>query len=109
MSVLFERRKSNEGFTLVELIVVLVILGLLVLAIMGPGLIKIVVAIGVALTPRIARLARGSTLVIRGKSISKRPEPWAKMTRRLCLFMSFPTFLERFWSWELSGLPLLLL
>ncbi|MBP1698882.1 MAG: hypothetical protein H6Q41_4070, partial [Deltaproteobacteria bacterium] len=29
----------------------IVILGLLVLAIMGPGLIKIVIAIGVALTP----------------------------------------------------------
>lgn len=45
----------------------IVILGLLVLAVMGPGLIKIVIAIGVALTPRIARLARGSTLSIKGK------------------------------------------
>jgi peptide/nickel transport system permease protein len=45
----------------------IVILGLLVLAIMGPGLMKIVIAIGVALTPRIARLARGSTLSIKGK------------------------------------------
>jgi peptide/nickel transport system permease protein len=45
----------------------IVILGLLVLAIMGPGLLKIVIAIGVALTPRIARLARGSTLAIKGK------------------------------------------
>ena len=45
----------------------IVILGLLVLAIMGPGLIKIVIAIGVALTPRIARLARGSTLSVKGK------------------------------------------
>lgn len=45
----------------------IVILGLLVLAIMGPGLMKIVIAIGVALTPRIARLARGSALALRGK------------------------------------------
>ncbi len=45
----------------------IVILGLLVLAIMGPGLIKIVIAIAAAITPRIARLARGSTLAIRGK------------------------------------------
>jgi len=45
----------------------IVILGLLVLAIMGPGLVKIVIAIGVALTPRIARLARGSTLSVKGK------------------------------------------
>jgi peptide/nickel transport system permease protein len=45
----------------------IVILGLLVLAVMGPGLMKIVIAIGVALTPRIARLARGSTLSIKGK------------------------------------------
>jgi len=45
----------------------IVILGLLVLAIMGPGLIKIIIAIGVALTPRIARLARGSTLSVKGK------------------------------------------
>ncbi len=45
----------------------IMILGLLVLAVMGPGLIKIVIAIGVALTPRIARLARGSTLSIKGK------------------------------------------
>ena len=44
-----------------------VILGLLVLAIMGPGLIKIVIAIALAITPRIARLARGSTLAIKGK------------------------------------------
>ena len=45
----------------------IVILGLLVLAVMGPGLLKIVIAIAVALTPRIARLARGSTLAIKGK------------------------------------------
>jgi peptide/nickel transport system permease protein len=45
----------------------IVILGLLVLAVMGPGLIKIVIAIGIALTRRIARLARGSTLSIKGK------------------------------------------
>jgi peptide/nickel transport system permease protein len=45
----------------------IVILGLLVLAIMGPGLIKIIIAIGVALIPRIARLARGSTLSVKGK------------------------------------------
>jgi len=45
----------------------IVILGLLVLAVMGPGLMKIVIAIGVALTPRIARLARGSTLSVKGK------------------------------------------
>jgi len=45
----------------------IVILGLLVLAIMGPGLIKIVIAIAAAITPRIARLARGSTLAIKGK------------------------------------------
>ena len=45
----------------------IVILGLLVLAVMGPGLLKIVIAIAAALTPRIARLARGSTLSIKGK------------------------------------------
>ena len=45
----------------------IVILGLLVLAIMGPGLIKIVIAIALAITPRIARLARGSTLTLKGK------------------------------------------
>jgi peptide/nickel transport system permease protein len=45
----------------------IVILGLLVLAVMGPGLIKIVIAISIALTPRIARLARGSTLSVKGK------------------------------------------
>jgi peptide/nickel transport system permease protein len=45
----------------------IVILGLLVLAIMGPGLIKIIIAIALAITPRIARLARGSTLAVKGK------------------------------------------
>lgn len=43
----------------------IVIFGLLILAIMGPGLIKIIIAIGVALAPRIARLARGSTLSLK--------------------------------------------
>lgn len=43
----------------------IVIFGLLILAIMGPGLVKIIIAIGVALTPRIARLARGSTLSLK--------------------------------------------
>jgi peptide/nickel transport system permease protein len=45
----------------------IVILGLLVLAVMGPGLLKIIIAIGVALTPRIARLARGLTFSIKGR------------------------------------------
>jgi peptide/nickel transport system permease protein len=43
----------------------IVIFGLLILAIMGPGLVKIIIAIGVALIPRIARLARGSTLSLK--------------------------------------------
>jgi len=43
----------------------IVIFGLLILAIMGPGIVKIIIAIGVALTPRIARLARGSTLSLK--------------------------------------------
>jgi peptide/nickel transport system permease protein len=43
----------------------IVIFGLLILAVMGPGLVKIIIAIGVALTPRIARLARGSTLSLK--------------------------------------------
>jgi peptide/nickel transport system permease protein len=45
----------------------IVILGLLVLAVMGPGLLKFIIAIGVALTPRIARLARGLTFYIKGR------------------------------------------
>ena len=43
----------------------IVIFGLLILAIMGPGLSKIIISIGIALTPRIARLARGSALSIK--------------------------------------------
>ena len=39
--------------------------GLLILAIMGPGLFKIIISIGIALTPRIARLARASTLSVK--------------------------------------------
>lgn len=42
-----------------------VIFGLLILAILGPGLVKIVIAIGVALTPRLSRLARASTLSVK--------------------------------------------
>ena len=42
-----------------------VIFGLLILAIMGPGLFKIIIAIGVALTPRFSRLARASTLYVK--------------------------------------------
>lgn len=43
----------------------IVIFGLLILAIMGPGLFKIIISIGIALTPRIARLARASTLSVK--------------------------------------------
>jgi peptide/nickel transport system permease protein len=43
----------------------IVIFGLLILAIMGPGLFKIIMSIGIALTPRIARLARASTLSVK--------------------------------------------
>ena len=44
----------------------IVILGLLVLD-HGPALFKIVMAIALAITPRIARLARGSTLALKGQ------------------------------------------
>ncbi len=44
----------------------ILILGLMVLAIMGSGLSKIIISVAIAFTPRIARLARASTLSIKG-------------------------------------------
>ena len=41
------------------------LIGILVVAALGPGLYKVAVAIGVAFTPRFIRLARGSTLAIK--------------------------------------------
>lgn len=43
------------------------LIGILVVAALGPGLYKVAVAIGVAFTPRFIRLARGSTLAIKEK------------------------------------------
>lgn len=43
----------------------MLIMGLFVLAILGSGLSKIILAIAFAMTPRVARLARGSTLSVR--------------------------------------------
>jgi peptide/nickel transport system permease protein len=42
------------------------ITGLLVLAVLGPGLWKMVIAIGLTITPRFARIAYGPTLSIKG-------------------------------------------
>ncbi len=41
------------------------LLGLMFIAVMGPGLTNLIVSIGLALTPRIARIARGATISIR--------------------------------------------
>jgi len=68
----------------------IVILGLLVLAIMGPGLIKIVIAIGVALTPRIARLARGSTLSVKGKEYIEAARAIGQNDSRIMMFHVLP-------------------
>lgn len=43
------------------------LIGILVVAALGPGLYKVAVAIGVAFIPRFIRLARGSTLAIKEK------------------------------------------
>jgi peptide/nickel transport system permease protein len=43
------------------------LIGILVVAALGPGLYKVAVAIGVAFVPRFIRLARGSTLAIKEK------------------------------------------
>ncbi len=41
------------------------LLGLMFIAVMGPGIVNLIISIGLALTPRIARIARGSTISIR--------------------------------------------
>ncbi len=41
------------------------LLGLMFIAVMGPGMMNLILSIGLALTPRIARIARGSTISIR--------------------------------------------
>jgi peptide/nickel transport system permease protein len=43
------------------------ITGLLVLAVLGPGLVKMILAIGIVISPRFARLAHGPTLALREK------------------------------------------
>jgi len=68
----------------------IVILGLLVLAIMGPGLIKIVIAIGVALTPRIARLARGSSLSVKGKEFIEAARAVGQSDAKIMAIHIFP-------------------
>jgi len=42
------------------------LLGLMFIAVMGPGVRNLILSIGLALTPRIARIARGATISIRG-------------------------------------------
>jgi peptide/nickel transport system permease protein len=71
----------------------IVILGLLVLAIMGPGLIKIVIAIALAITPRIARLARGSTLAIKGKEFIEAARAIGQNNIKIMLFHILPNIL----------------
>jgi peptide/nickel transport system permease protein len=70
-----------------------VILGLLVLAIMGPGLIKIVIAIALAITPRIARLARGSTLAIKGKEFIEAARAIGQNNIKIMFFHILPNIL----------------
>jgi peptide/nickel transport system permease protein len=43
------------------------ILGLMVMAVLGPGLLKLILTIGIVMTPRFARMAYGSTLTIKQK------------------------------------------
>lgn len=43
------------------------ILGLMVMAVLGPGLFKLILTIGIVMTPRFARMAYGSTLTVKQK------------------------------------------
>lgn len=43
------------------------ILGLMVMAVLGPGLLKLILTIGIVMTPRFARMAYGSTLTVKQK------------------------------------------
>ena len=71
----------------------IVILGLLILAIMGPGLIQIVIAIALAITPRIARLARGSTMALKGKEFIEAARAVGQSDAKIILIHIFPNIL----------------
>ena len=71
----------------------IVILGLLVLAIMGPGLLKIIIAIAAALTPRIARLARGSTFAIKGREYIEAARAVGQKSARIMFLHILPNIL----------------
>ncbi len=43
------------------------IMGLMVMAILGSGLVKLIIAIGIVMAPRFARVAHGPALAVRGK------------------------------------------
>jgi peptide/nickel transport system permease protein len=79
----------------------IVILGLLVLAVMGPGLLKIVIAIAAALTPRIARLARGSTLAIKGKEYIEAARAVGQNSGKIMFIHILPNYSGRILVMEL--------
>ena len=59
------------------------ITGLLVLAVLGPGLWKMVIAIGLTIAPRFARIAYGPTLAIKGKEFVEAARSIGVQDRRI--------------------------
>ena len=71
----------------------IVIFGLLILAVLGPGLIQIIIAIGIAFTPRIARLARASTLSLKEKEFIEAARAVGQNTTKIMLIHVLPNII----------------
>lgn len=71
----------------------IVIFGLLILAVSGPGLIQIIIAIGIAFTPRIARLARASTLSLKEKEFIEAARAVGQNTTKIMLIHVLPNII----------------
>jgi peptide/nickel transport system permease protein len=68
----------------------MLIMGLFVLAILGTGLSKIILAIAFAMTPRVARLVRGSTLSVREMEYVQAGRAMGQKDTKIMSFHIFP-------------------
>ncbi|MGH2604750.1 MAG: ABC transporter permease, partial [Dehalococcoidia bacterium] len=66
------------------------ITGLLVLAVLGPGLEKMIIAIGLTIAPRFARIAYGPTLALKGKEFVEAARSIGTQDTRIMRFHILP-------------------